>query len=174
MLTTRADAPDNETAVQIAPEEMATTLDEVYKSRTPTKKVRAFWGWLAFLVFTAFMVWFQSTLQHDSGLLTTYNWVRGISFGLIYLLVVVVAFEDHLWQGLLVLVFPPYCLYYALIRLDTYLLRNLFLAMVVSTVAEMHFIPEHALITHAQNGVNEFIRTVEGMIQSAGDAPTFE
>ena len=149
------------------------TLEDVYKTHDRPKGVKAFGSWVAFFALTAFLIWMQMMVRDDPSMLTTYNWVRGIVGGLVYLLVIVVAFEDHLWQGLLALVFPPYCIYYALIRLDAYLLRNIFLAVVVSFVAELHFIRDDALITHAQSGMEEFIRSGESMIQRAGDAPTY-
>ncbi len=120
------------------------------------------------------MVWLQMGVSRDPDMLGLYNVVRGIAGGLIYLLVIVVAFEDHVWQGLLALLVPPYCIYYALIRLDAYVLRSLFLAIVVAIVAEVKFIPEHALVSHAQDGVTSFIQTIEGMIEHAGEAPTFD
>lgn len=149
-------------------------LEDVYKVRKRPKGVKAFGSWVAFFALTGFLLWMQTQVRDDPSMLNTYNWVRGIVGGLVYLLVIVVAFEDHLWQGLLALLIPPYCLYYALIRLDAYFLRNIFLAVVVAFVAELHFIRERALITHAQHGTEAFIRDIEGMIQRAGDAPTFD
>lgn len=149
-------------------------LADVYKSEKEKKSGNIFLAWLAFLVLGGGLIYMQTLVQHDPSMLGIYNWVRGISAGLIYLLVIVVAFEDHLWQGLLALIFLPYCLYYALIRLDARILRNLFLAVVVAFIAELKFIPEHAVITHAQTGTTAFINSVEGLIHSAGDAPTFD
>jgi hypothetical protein len=149
------------------------TLEDVYRTREKPKGMKAFASWVVFFVVAAFLVWMQMLVRDNPSMLTTYNWVRGIIGGLVYLLVIVVAFEDHLWQGLLALVIPPYCLYYALIRLDAYFLRNIFLAVVVAFVAELRFIPDHALITYTQHGLENTIHSIEGMIQRAGDAPTF-
>jgi hypothetical protein len=148
-------------------------LADVYKKEKEQKSVNVLISWLAFLALAGLLVFLQTVVQKDPGMLGVYNWIRGISAGLIYLLVIVVAFEDHLWQGLLALVFLPYCLYYALIRLDARILRNLFLAVVVAFIAELKFIPEDAAITYAQTSVTTTINSLEGMIQRAGDAPTF-
>lgn len=152
----------------------ASSLEEVYKPREPERKGHPVLGLLTFLVLAALFLWLQTQVQQDQTMLTTYNWFRGIVGGLVYLLVLVVAFEDHLWQGLLSLIFPPYCLYYALGRLDSYVLRSAFFALVVGIGAELYFIPEHAALTLAQERVNSMISGGEQMIQRAGDAPTFQ
>lgn len=156
------------------PSHDAPTMADVYKSHGKVKKTRSVWAWMVFVILTAVFIGFQSAVREDAALLSNYNWFRGILAGLIYLLVVMTAFEDSVWQGLLSLVIPPYCIFYALVRLDSYMLRNLFLAVIVAFCAELYFIPENAFITHVQNGMSAFIRSIEGMIQRAGDAPTFE
>jgi hypothetical protein len=155
-------------------DQVRTDLNEVYQPREKEKKPPTLLAWLAFMVLAGVMVWMQMGIRQDPHLFSTYNWVRIIAGALIYLLVIVVAFEDHLWQGLLTLFIPPYSIYYALVRLDSQMLRNLFLALMVAFAAEMYFIPSRAFAAHVQQGVNDVINSGEGAIQRAGDAPTFD
>ena len=152
----------------------ASTLEEVYKVRGKVKKTRPVLGLLTFVFFAAMLLWLQMLLRADGNVLLMYNWVRGVCGGVIYILVLLVAFEDTLWQGLVGVVFPPYTIYYALVRLDSHVLRGLFLAFVVALGAELYFVPQHSFINHSQTYVNSVIRGGEGFIQRAGEAPTFD
>jgi len=148
-------------------------LEEVYKPRQAEKKIAALWGWLAFLVLGGVLVGLQFMVQEDQGAVPVYGWVRGIALAIIYLLMLLVAFEDNVWQGVLSL-FPPYGLYYGLVRLDSHMLRSLFLALVLALGMELYLIPDIAVATKVQNGINGIIATGESLIRRAGEAPAFD
>lgn len=149
-------------------------LVDAYAKRGKEKSSHRILAGLVFLVVLGTLLAFQMAVRDDPSLMTAYNWVRSIVGGLIYLVVIIRAFEDHLWQGVLCLVFLPYSIYYVLFRLDSYYLRNTFVALLIALGAELYFLPDAAAVSYFQQLINDIIGALEGAIQRAGDAPTFE
>jgi hypothetical protein len=154
--------------------ESAAALAGVYREREKPKSYHALAGWSIFLALLAALVLMQYAIAQGAPFLEPYRWVRGIGAAVVYLLVLLLAFEDALGHGLASLLFPPYALYYALTRVESFWVRGLFLAMFFGLAAELYFIRDESILVIAQNAVNEIIQGGEGAIQRAGEAPTFQ
>jgi hypothetical protein len=162
---------DRAAAASAAPDE---TMARVYKAREKPRGSGALIGWVIFLGVFLALVSLQRAIQDGAAVLDAYNWFRGLLGAVVFLLVLVMAFEDAVGHGVAALLFPPYAIYYALVRIETYWVRSLFLALFLALFSELYFIREEAAILKAQQAFNRLIEGGEQMIQRAGEAPTFE
>lgn len=155
-------------------QETAAVLGEVHKSRQKVKTPNFIWMLIPFLIVTAGLVgWQYMSKQHPGDPRWLHQFVlgRSIAYSLIYLLVLLSAFEDSVGQGALCLLLPPYTLYYVFVRLEAYWLRGCFFAMCVSIVAELYYVPKYAIFTIGQAYFDHFVDTVNGIVQRAGEPP---
>ncbi len=137
--------------------------------RTP----RIIWGWIVFIVVSAAWIGLQYFSVKEGDIPDHYYWARLVVLPAVLLWVLIDAFQESYLPGILCIVLPPYLLYYALSRADSYLLRGAFSACLVMVLAEMYFIPEEAVITHGQAMVDSIIRGGANFIQRAGESPTY-
>ena len=149
----------------------AAVLGNVHKVRETVKHPHAFWSYLTFLLVCGILVGLQYMLKQRPDLMETYEWAR-IGFSAIgAVLLLVVAFEDSAFQGLLCLFVLPYAIYYAAVRLETYWIQGIFMGVVVALCAELYFMPRQAVITQAQINTVIFIRDVGQLIDRMSAKP---
>jgi hypothetical protein len=149
----------------------AAVLSDVHKARTKVKRPHVFWSYLTFLISCGTLVGLQYMLKQRPDLMETYEWAR-IGFSAIgTILLLVVAFQDSTFQGLLCLFLLPYTIYYAAVRLESYWIQGIFMGVVVALCAELHYMPSQAVITRAQINTEIFIRDVGQLIDKASQAP---
>jgi hypothetical protein len=165
----RSDVQEDKVRVESAVASAA-ILKDVHKAREKVKRPHVFWSYLTFLVTCGTLVGLQYMLKQRPDLMETYEWAR-IGFSAIgSVLLLVVAFEDSTFQGLLCLL-PPYAVYYAAVRLETYWIQGIFMGVIVALCCELHFMPRQAVITRAQINTEIFIKEVAGQIDKASQKP---
>ena len=139
----------------------AAVLGDVHKAREKVNRPHAFWSYLTFLLACGTLVGLQYMLKQRPDLMETYEWAR-IGFSAIgSILLLVVAFQDSTFQGLLCLFFLPYAIYYAAVRLEIYWIQGIFMGVIIALCAELYFMPNQAFITQAQINTEIFIKDVE-------------
>jgi hypothetical protein len=147
----------------------ADIYEGVHKARQKIRMPLAIWNWIAFAALAGLLVgaqWYTTVI--DPAYFEFYFWGRFAVWGLITLLILMVAFEDSTSQGLLCLFAPLYILYYAAVRVEYYWLRGLFMAVVVGLGAELYYLEDDAALAQAQVYVNEFIGGVGKGIERIG------
>ena len=156
------------TLPQSAPS-MTEVYEDVHKVRQKTHVPYAIWNWIAFVAVAGILVgaqWYTTVV--NLAWFNFYFWGRYAVWGVVLLLVLMVAFEDGTGQGLLCLFAPLYILYYALVRVEYYWLRGMFMAVIVGMGAELYYLEDKAALTVAQHHVNEFINGVGTQIERVG------
>ncbi|MFH0954440.1 MAG: hypothetical protein V1873_08945 [Verrucomicrobiota bacterium] len=152
-------------------DQVQAVLSNVHKSRQRVQKPHGILAVLSFLLVGGVLVGFQYYAKIHPQLMQYYLWTRGGLVGLVWLLVVLFAFQDSTFQGLLVVFAPLYIVYYVFVRLDSYLLQGAASAAFVALGTELYFIPPHSVMVHAQAGLNHFIEAVAGLVVRAGEPP---
>ncbi len=167
--TVRVDSHEERVRVESAVQSAA-ILKDVHKAREKAKRPHAFWSYLTFLITCGVLIGLQYYLKTRPDLMDTYEWAR-LGFSVIgTILLLVVAFEDSTFQGLLCLL-PPYALYYAAVRLEIYWVQGIFIGVIVALCSELYFMPKQAVITRAQIQTEIFIKNVAGQIDKASQKP---
>ena len=154
-----------------AEEKPGSTIYEVHKVRGKVKKGTGIWGLLVFLVMGSLLVAAQFYLKDFPQFTTYYEWTRIILLAAVWLLVLVVAFEDSYLQGFLCLLLPFYIIYYAFARLELQVLRGAFAAVVLMLGSELYFMQKQSVLMNAQTSVNKWIVDVGNLIQRASEPP---
>ena len=149
----------------------AAVLDDVHKVREKVKRPHAVWGYLTFLIAGGILIGLQYMMKQRPDLIQTYELARiGVSaIGAILLLMV--AFRDSTFQGLLCLFVLPYAIYYAAVRLESYWIRGVFFGVIAALCAELHFMPSQAFVTRAQHNAAVFIENTGQLIDKASERP---
>ena len=149
----------------------ADVLSDIHKMRKKVKHPHAFWGYLTFLIASGILIGLQYQMKQHPDLIQTYELVRiGISaIGAILLLIA--AFQDNTFQGLLCLFVLPYAIYYVAVRLESYWLRGILLGIIVALCAELYFIPSQAFAMRAQQNTAIFIENTSHFITKASGRP---
>lgn len=128
--------------------------------------------WHAVLAFTAvagLFGYFLMNFQQYQDYLQYYLWARNILFAGSTILVLVIAYQDSIGFGAACVVFPPFMLWYAWTRLESFFLRGLFLGIIAVLAAEVYYLPEHAIATHVQHVLGEVVTKVDHLIKHAAD-----
>ncbi len=146
-------------------------LDNVHRSRQKVEQPKSIWGWLAFVLIAGALVGWQYLGQREPHLLAQYPMTRIASLVIASLLVLLVAFQDSTFQGVLCILAPLYIVYYAFVRMEYYVIRGIFAAVYLALATELYFMPGTALITHAQKAANQGIENVGKLISRASEAP---
>jgi hypothetical protein len=166
-----ADNPDEQKIRRESAAAAAEVLGDVHKVREKVKRPRAFWGYLTFLIAAGILIGLQYLMKERQDLIQTYEIARiGVSaIGIVLLLMV--AFRDSTIQGLLCLFVLPYAMYYAVVRLEIYWIRGVFLGVITAFCAELYFMPSQAFLTQAQQSTSMFIDNVGRLISQASERP---
>lgn len=128
--------------------------------------------WQAVLCFAAvagILGYYLMHWQQYEGYLQYYIWARNILGLGTTILIMVIAYHDAIGHGAVCLVFPPYMLWYAWTRLESYALRGLFFGVVAVLFAEIYYMPEYAVAIHLQEFLGGVVSTVDGLIERAAD-----
>ncbi|MFH0879395.1 MAG: hypothetical protein V2A34_06750 [Lentisphaerota bacterium] len=149
----------------------ASTIYDVHKIRSQVKKGTGLWGLLVFVVLGGLLVGAQYYLKDYPQYLTHYLWTRTSILALVWLLVLVMAFEDSYLQGFLCLLLPFYIVYYSFARLELQLLRGAFAAVVLMLGMELYYVKNDSMLVTAQINVNKYILNVGNLIQRASEPP---
>lgn len=155
-------------------QETAAVLGEVHKARHKTKTPNFIWMLVPFLILTVGLIGWQHMIKlhpENGRWLHQFILTRSITYGLVYVLVLLAAFEDGVGQGALCLFIAPYTLYYVFVRLEAYWLRGCFLAMCLSILTELYYVPGQAVLTIGQAHFNDFINAVSTLVHRAGEPP---
>ena len=140
------------------------------RGRTPSGP-RLWWrvlaAWLLFAGLLAALLAWQWWGRQDVRYLNSYLTARWALVAAAWLAVLVPAFRDSRFQGVLCLCIPPYTLYYALNRLDYFVLRAIYFAVVFALGAEFYFMPDVTLVGIVQAQVNAWVSAVRGLIEHA-------
>jgi hypothetical protein len=149
----------------------ADVLGDVHKVREKVKRPHAFWGYLTFLIAAGILIGLQYMMKERPDLSRMYELARiGVStIGATLLLIV--AFRDSTIQGLLCLFVLPYAIYYAVVRLESYWIRGVFIGVLIALGTELYFMPSQAIVTRAQQQTVVFIENVGGLINKASASP---
>jgi hypothetical protein len=149
----------------------AAVLSDVHKARVKVKNPHAFWSYLTFLIVCGTLVGLQYMMKQRPELMEAYEWAR-IGFSAIAtVLLLVVAFQDSTFQGLLCIFVLPYAIYYAAVRLEVYWIQGVFMGVIVAICAELYFMPNQAFITQAQINTELFITNVGHGIDNLSKKP---
>jgi hypothetical protein len=128
--------------------------------------------WQAVVCFGAvagIMGYFLMHWQQYQGYLQYYLWARNIlALGTI-VLILVIAYHDAIGHGAVCLVFPPYMLWYAWTRLESYALRGLFFGIIAVLAAEVYYMPEYSVGLKIQEIAGNLVTTVDGLIERAAE-----
>lgn len=117
------------------------------------------------------LVGFQYQADAWSHHLALYEWIRtGVLVGS-YLLVVMMAFQDGLGMGALCLVIPPYALLYAIMAVESALLRGIFYGAVAGIAAEVYFLADHSLVMALGETFGGIVTWGDSLINSAANSP---
>lgn len=144
-------------------------INDVHKIRQNVKGQSPLWGWLIFLVLGGALIGWQYYVSENPADIKPYIISRLALISIIQLVVLLLAFDDGLGQGILCLLLPFYFLYYIFVRLENVTLRGLFAAVYLAMGTEMYFIYDQALVTVMQQNINVFIESVARLIQRASD-----
>ena len=167
IITTLTTAPAPETTPSTAQTPMV--INDVHKIRQNVKGQNPLWGILIFLLVGGALIGWQYYVGENPGSMKPYLLTRLTLFSIIQLVIILLAFDDGLGQGILCLLLPFYFLYYIFVRYENLTLRGLFAAVYLAMATELYFIPEQALVTTIQQNINEFIVYVEHLIKRASD-----
>ena len=126
-------------------------------------------AWLVFALLLGLLLGWQHAGRTDPRLLNAYLSARWLLVGATWLAVLGAAFADNKLQGLLCLFVPAYMIYFALNRLDYYLLRCLFFAVLCALAAEYYFFaPGDVLLELVQQQIQAWIQAGHRWITSLG------
>ena len=119
-------------------------------------------GFILFLLVGGLLVGAQYCIESgtkvaDIDIPGIYSWLRILFIAVAAILVVIDAFRDGQFTGFLALLFPPYLIFYALAKMDSFWRQGLFIAVMVALGMELHFMKEDAIITHCDNFIQERI-----------------
>jgi len=128
-------------------------------------------GAVIFLLLGGTMVGAQFLGQTHPAIMDLYLVARYVVLAVGCLLVIIEAFFNSQVQGFLVLLLPPYLLWYVLTCMESFWRQAVFFAVLLMLGMEMYFMRDQALITHTQAAVNDGIEWMGGQIKRAGDAP---
>lgn len=152
-------------------EQSSSTPKDKKKSKPKPKKPSSFLlGLTAFVVFGGLLAGLQYFGQGDRNLLELYKTVRLFALGLGFLIVVVDAFKESQVSGFLALLFPPYLIYYALLKLNSFWRQGLFMAVVLMLTTEMYFMKDDAIIREANRYVQKKVDYVSEQLEKAGNS----
>lgn len=147
-------------------------LQDVHKARQKVHRPLAIWNWVAFAALGGLLIGAEYYVTvWQPAFLSYYLMGRWFVWGFVALLVLIVAFEDGSAQGLLCLFVPFYIVYYALVRLEYYWLRGLFLAVLLGIGMELYYLPEQSALVLLHRETNTFIAGVSKQIERAGASP---
>jgi len=136
-----------------------------------SRRMEAVTAWLVFALLLGLLLGWQQASRSDPRLLQAYLTTRWLLIGATWLAVLGAAFADNKLQGLLCLFVPAYMIYFALNRMDYYLLRCLFFAALCALVAEFYFFPDQALLDLVQQQIQSWIQAGHRWITSLGREP---
>ncbi|MBU1908831.1 MAG: hypothetical protein KJ726_02160 [Verrucomicrobia bacterium] len=158
----------------VAAKETESVLGEVHKARTAIKKSTTLWLFIVLLIVGGGLVGWQYAVAKHLGPGALAEWYvigRSAVVGLSTLLVLIVAFYEHPWQGVFCLLLPFYILYYVIVRMEYNLLRGMYLGVCVAIAAEAYLVPDRSLMLQAQARFNQFTEKGSRLIQRAGEPP---
>ena len=136
------------------------------------RHVEAALSWLAFILVAGLLVAWQHAGRSDPRLLQAYLLVRWLAAGAIWVAVVLAAFADNKLQGILTLFVPAYIVYFALNRLDYFLLRSLFFAVLCALLVEFYLIPENTVLDIVSQYIASWIDCGHRWISKMGHKAT--
>jgi hypothetical protein len=113
--------------------------------------------------------YFLTHVNQYQNYLQYYVWARNILFLGTILLVLVIAYHDSMWFTAVSIVFPPYMLWYAWTRLESFALKGLFFGIIAVLVAEVYYLRDYAIATHVQQFLGEVVVTVDDLIERAAE-----
>ena len=163
--------PDAPKAVQAVHKAQLDTVatSSVHDKEVELSKPPLWQAILGFLLVAGTMGYFLMHVDQYRGYLQYYIWGRNIVFLGTSLLIIIIAYHDSIGHGAVALLFPPYMLWYAWTRLESYLLKGLFYGIVAVLIAEVYYLREDAIATHVQHFASEFVTTVDGLIERAAE-----
>lgn len=128
---------------------------------------------IGLLVFLAFAVPFGLLLygaRSSPQWMDIYRQARWAGVGAPYLIVVIEGFRESSLRGLFCLIFPPYLLWHALTRMESYWRQSLVLGALALLAAEYVWFRDISLVEGAGVAVSRGIESVSGLIRRAGEA----
>lgn len=140
---------------------------DVHAGRAQESKNRNWIAAVAFAVVALLLVGFQFKHEDLSRYMNVYEWTRTLMAGGVYLLVVLVAFQDSLGAGGLCLFLPPYTVMYTGASVESHVLRGVFFAVLFALCTEVYFIRDQSLAMAMAGSINGLIQTVDNLIVRA-------
>ncbi len=145
----------------------SSSMEKVHQTKEKARGPNPAWGVLMLLVCGGGMFYLLYSMGQHPEYMQYYKWMRNgigaIALGLLYL----TAFQESHVQGFLTLLVPPYGLYYVYVRADSYAVRAMFTALLIAVAAEYKYMRDDSLITHANDGWQNFIQGGEDLIDAA-------
>jgi len=154
-------------------EDVANSMDSIHDTTEGIRTPRAILGVFSFLIVGGIMVGLLYGMKDHPEFQMYYQWARIGAWGIIGILMIAVAFEDATIQGIFCLVIPVYIIYYAFVRCDSHLLRGAFGGLLVSMIAELHFLGDGAIVIIVQQAMNDFISGGSNLIDAASNESVF-
>jgi len=128
-------------------------------------------GGLIFLLLGGTLVGAQFLGQTNDAVMDVYLMARYVVLAAGCLMVIVEAFFTSQVQGFLVLLLPPYLLWYVLTGMESFWRQAIFFAVLLMLGTELYFMRDQALVSYAHTAANSAVEWVGSQIQRAGDAP---
>ena len=151
---TQREAPARSTLAGAEPEEL-----EIYDVKEKVKTERAVHPMVELLIFlfaAAGLGWCLWTMHEGASaqFKKYYTWGSYILLPLAWLSVVVHGFRISNFKGVLLMLVPPYWLYYAVSEMDVKVIRSVIFAVVLAVGFEAVYLPERSLLMQGQKEFN--------------------
>jgi len=153
------------------------TVEAGEEKRKPQKKTKQsasssiLLGLFVFLLFGGLLVAGQYFGRDDAGIMKIYLNVRLFALGLAFAIVVIDAFHEGQIPGFLALLIPPYLVYYALARLDSFWRQGIFFAVVIMLGTELVYVRNESILLYCDNFIANQIDFVSDQLDKAGNEP---
>ena len=148
-------------------------LDRVHAVREKVSTPKVILEWIMVFLIGGSMCGLLYGMQAHTEMLGYYKWVRNIAGPIIYVLLLVVAYRDTTMQGIFCLLFPPYAVYYAFTRADSYILRGAVLGLLIGLGVEAYYLGDASVVAQVQVYVNNVVQGGESLIDQASAKPEY-
>jgi hypothetical protein len=140
---------------------------DVHAGRAEEGQSRGWISLLAFCAVAALLIGFQYKHEDFSSYATFYFWGRNLLAAAVFLLVVLIAFQDNLGSGAVCLFIPPYSLVYVSSNIESHLLRGVFFGVVAALATEVYLMPDASVAGAIGYAMGNLIDTVDNLILRA-------
>ncbi len=126
-------------------------------------------GWIVFLVFAVPFGLLLFGARTSPQWMDIHRQARWGGVAVPFLIVVIEGFRESSWRGLLCF-FPPYLLWHALTRVESYWRQSLVMGALALLMSEYFLLKDVSMVAEIGASVSRGIESVSGLIRRAGEA----